>query len=174
MARVQRTVADVETWALVVNFLPAEIVRAGSFAAEDLEAGYLVTMDAAAAEAVDLLLADLPGLRRRALVAHAADLRWRREVAGLAVAGIPVATDDRSKLMITGARLAALDNPGWTTIWHGADGGSYQLDATAILAISSAVEAHVNACFERFAEVKGLIEAGTVTSRAQVEAEMAA
>lgn len=104
------------------------------------------------------------------LVAHAADRRWQKEVGGIIVAGIPVATDDRSKLMITGARLAAMADPAWTTVWHGSDGGTYPLNVAAMVAISDAVQAHVNGTFETFASVKAAIEAGTVTDKAGVDA----
>lgn len=104
------------------------------------------------------------------LVDFAADLRWRREVGGITVAGIPVATDDRAKMMIIGARVAAQVVPGWSTVWHGTDGNSYPLDAAAMIAISDAVQAHVNAGFATFAAVKEQIAAGTITTVEQVEA----
>ena len=108
------------------------------------------------------------------LVTHAADRRWQKEVGGIVVDGIPVATDDRAKLMITGARVAAMADPAWTTTWHGTDGNSYPVDAAAMVAISDAVQAHVNATFATFATVKAAIEAGAITTAAQVDAAFAA
>lgn len=107
------------------------------------------------------------------LLAYAADARWRREVGGITVSGVPIATDDRSKVMIVGARVAAEADPGWSTIWHGADGQIYPINAAAIIAISAAVEAHVNSGFATFAEVKADIEAGTITTRAEIDAAFA-
>lgn len=104
------------------------------------------------------------------LLTHAADQRWRREVGGITVAGVPVATDDRSKLMIAGARLAAMADPQWTTPWHGSDGGIYPLDAAAIVVISDAVSGHVQESFAIFAGVKTDIEAGTIASFAEIDA----
>lgn len=104
------------------------------------------------------------------LVAYAADARWRKEGGGIVVAGIPVATDDRAKLMITGARVAAMADPAWTTTWHGTDGNSYPVDAAAMVAISDAVQAHVNATFATFAAVKAAIDAGEITTADQVDA----
>lgn len=104
------------------------------------------------------------------LVAYAADRRWQREVGGITVSAIPIATDDRSKLMIAGARLAAMADPEWTTPWHGADGGIYPLDAAAIVAISDAVSAHVQATFTAFATVKAAIASGTITTTAEIDA----
>lgn len=36
--------------------------------------------------------------------AKATDLRWQKETAGIVIAGVPVATDDRSKTLILGKR----------------------------------------------------------------------
>lgn len=108
------------------------------------------------------------------LVAYAADLRWQREVGGIVVEGVPVATDDRSKVMIVGARVAAEANPDWSTTWHGADGQVYPIDAPAMIAISTIVEAHVNSGFATFAQVKADIEAGALTTRQQVADAFAA
>jgi len=108
------------------------------------------------------------------LLAYAADARWRLETGGITVAGVPVLTDDRSKLMIAGARLAAMADPAWTTPWHGADGGIYPLDAAAIVAISDAVSAHVQASFSTFATVKAAIASGAITTTAEIEAAFAA
>lgn len=104
------------------------------------------------------------------LIAHAADLRWRKETGGVTLGGIPVATDDRSKVMIIGARVAAQSDPEWTTVWHGADGSAYPLNAAAMVAISSAVEAHVNSTFATFAIVKSDIESGKITTTAEIDA----
>ncbi|MGF7053998.1 hypothetical protein GGC47_003186 [Bosea sp. OAE752] len=103
------------------------------------------------------------------LIAYAADRRWRNEVRGISVAGIPVATDDRAKLMITGARVAAMADPSWSTTWHGADGNTYPVDAAAIIAISDQVQQHVNTGFTTFAAVKAEIDAGTITTTDQID-----
>ncbi|AZO77702.1 MULTISPECIES: DUF4376 domain-containing protein [unclassified Bosea (in: a-proteobacteria)] len=107
------------------------------------------------------------------LVAYAADRRWSKEVGGLTVAGVPIATDDRSKVMIIGARVAAEADAGWSTTWHGADGGTYPVDAAAMLVISDAIQAHVNQSFATFAAVKADIEAGEITTAAEVDAAFA-
>lgn len=108
------------------------------------------------------------------LVAYAADRRWRKETGGITLAGIPIATDDRSKLMIMGSRLSAQADAEWSTVWIGADGNAYPIDAATIVQISDAVAAHVNACFAIFVELKAAIEGGTVTTTSQVDAAFAA
>lgn len=103
------------------------------------------------------------------LIAYAASKRWDAENGGTLVGGIPVATDDRSKIMIMGARVAAAANSDWETVWHGADGQTYPLNAAQMIAISDAVEAHVNATFATFASVKADIEAGKITKTAKID-----
>jgi len=107
------------------------------------------------------------------LLAYAGDMRWRRETGGITVAGVAIATDDRSKAMIVGARVAAEANGDWSTNWHGADGQIYPIDSVTMIAISAAVEAHVNSGFATFAAVKADIEAGTITTRAEIDAAFA-
>lgn len=107
------------------------------------------------------------------LVAYAADMRWQKEIGGIIVAGVPIATDDRSKLMITGARVAAMADPNWSTIWHGADGNTYPIDAAAMVMISDEVQAHVNATFQTFAAVKAAIDAEAITTTAEIDAAFA-
>lgn len=135
----------------------------------DILTGYKVS------PAIDLAgyQAALVALRKAGLISYASSARWQREVGGIVVAGVPVATDDRSKTMIIGARVAAMADPAWSTIWRGADGDTYPVDAAAMVAISDAVQAHVNAGFATFATVKTAIEAGEVTTREQVAAAFA-
>lgn len=130
----------------------------------DVTQGWVVDGD-------DMIAPLAPTVTQDQLLAYAADRRWRREVGGILVGTVPVATDDRSKIMIMGARVAAATSPEWETVWHGADGLTYPLNAAAMIAISNAVEAHVNATFATFAAVKVDIEAGTITTLAAIDAE---
>ncbi|MBA8851177.1 hypothetical protein FHW20_002112 [Ochrobactrum intermedium] len=109
---------------------------------------------------------------KAALVAHVAQKRWEKEVGGIEINGLTVATDDRSKMMISGARLAAEADPGFTTRWK--SGGVFvTIDAPAVIAISNAVLAHVSACFALEAQVQADIEAGTITTVEQIDAAFA-
>jgi hypothetical protein len=108
------------------------------------------------------------------LLAYAKEARWRKEVGGINVGGVPIATDDRSKLMITGARIKADSNAQWSTEWAGADGLTYTVTAPLMIAISDAVSDHVDHCFAVYATVKSAIEAGTITTNAQIDAAFAA
>lgn len=132
----------------------------------------LTTQQRAAIEAV--VAAHNPTIvGKPALVAYAADKRWQTEVGGIVIGGVPVSTDDRSKIMIMGARVAAAADAGWATVWHGADGQTYPLNATQMVAISNAVEAHVNATFATFASVKADIDEGDITTLAEIDAAFA-
>lgn len=107
------------------------------------------------------------------LSAHAAQSRWEKETGGFTLNGMHIATDDRSKIMISGARVAAEADPNFTTQWKGADGAFVTLDAAMIMAISNAVSTHVSNCFALEAQVLAQIEAGTITTAAEIDAVFA-
>lgn len=101
---------------------------------------------------------------------HAAQQRWKKEVGGIKLNGLVIHADDRSKIMISGARVAAEANPNFTTQWKGADGSFVTLNAVMIVAISNAVSNHVSNCFALEAQVISQIEAGTITTTTEIDA----
>lgn len=106
------------------------------------------------------------------LIQRAAAKRYEKEVSGIAVGGLTVATDDRSKIMIIGARMAAVADPSWTTAWAtGAQ--SVTVDAPTIIAISNSVQAHVNACFSAYKTAVEGINSGAIVTFEAVDAEFA-
>lgn len=115
-----------------------------------------------------------PAALRATLAAYAVRRRWEIETGGIAYGGVLVATDDRSKLMLTGARLKATSDPAFETTWYGPDGTETIVDAGLIVAISDAVLAHVDACFVVYGQIAAAIDAGTIASEAQIEAAFAA
>lgn len=117
---------------------------------------------------------DLTAARKNNLMAYAASKRYAVEVGGITVSGVPISTDDRSKQMIMGARIAADADSSFTTGWVGEDGNIYPLTAAQVIGISNAVLAHVQTCFATFATVSAAITAGTITSTAQVDTAFAA
>jgi hypothetical protein len=102
---------------------------------------------------------------------YAATKRLAKETAGITVSGVPIATDDRAKIMIIGARVAAAADPDWSTPWAAADGKTYPINAPTMIAIADAVQAHVNACFTTYANVVAAIAAGTITTKEQIDAK---
>lgn len=110
------------------------------------------------------------------LAAYAKDARDAKENGGITVQGVPIATDDRSKLLVAGARMRAQDNPTGTEMWSAADGKEYPLPSAAIVLISQAIGAHVSACFACYAATKAALAATppTITDQAGVDAAFAA
>lgn len=87
-----------------------------------------------------------------------AAVRYEIEVSGVNVGTQVIATDDRSKAMVTGAALKAMQDSEYSCRWKGV-GGFVELTAPQILAIADAVRAHVQSCFDREAELLQLIDA---------------
>ena len=79
---------------------------------------------------------------------------------GMTVSGVPVHTDDQSQSRIMGAALAATIDPDTTVKWKASDGGFVMLDAPSIIAVAQAIRAHVQACFDREAELLTSLDAG--------------
>jgi hypothetical protein len=94
------------------------------------------------------ILAELAGAKE-AKLAELAEARWNEEVGGLAVNGVTVLTDDRSKALLTGAVDKARNDPKFTTTWKSSGGIWVTLDAKTIIAIGEAVSAHVQSCFSK-------------------------
>lgn len=107
------------------------------------------------------------------LAAYAAQCRWQKETGGIVVGGMPIATDDRSKMMITGARLKADADAGFTTQWKAGAAVFVTIDAATIIAISDAVLAHVSACFAIEASVISDIGTGAITTTVEIDAAFA-
>lgn len=91
-----------------------------------------------------------------------ASRRYQAEVAGITLAGMHINTDDRSKLLINGAALDATIDPEYVMQWKMAN-GFVELTAGQVIGIARAVRAHVQACFDREAELLAALEAGTLT-----------
>jgi len=107
------------------------------------------------------------------LIAYAANRRWEKEVGGITVNGLQVATDDRSKMMISGARVAAEADPNFVTQWKAANGSFVTIDAAAVITISDMMLAHVSNCFAIEAQVLAEIDAGTISTVEQIDAAFA-
>ncbi|MCA1242938.1 DUF4376 domain-containing protein [Stappia stellulata] len=111
------------------------------------------------------------------LNAHLSAIRRTHETGGVSVTigpdVIEVATDHEGKTNLLGARVAAQEVPGFTTDWS-AINGIFPLDAAGIIALSDAVLAHINGAFVAQAAVIADIDAGTLTTPAEVEAAFAA
>ena len=88
--------------------------------------------------------------------------RYEAEIAGITINGLPINTDDRSKLLINGAALEATIDPAYVMQWKTPD-GFVELSGAQVIGIARAIRAHVQACFDREAELLAALEAGTLT-----------
>jgi len=108
------------------------------------------------------------------LKAYAAFVRYAKEIGGMEVGGVHVATDETSQAKLTGAYLKASRDATFTTDWKGTDGTFTSLDADSIIALGDAVLAHVAACFAAEKMVAAEIDTGSITTVTQVDAAFAA
>lgn len=86
--------------------------------------------------------------------------RWAAETAGTVVGGKPQDTGRDSQALITGAAVSAMLDPNYSVRWKTA-GGFVDMDAGQIIALATAVRAHVQACFNREADLLAALDAGT-------------
>lgn len=87
-------------------------------------------------------------------------IRLRRDRAiatGICVAGIPVPTDEKTQGRIMGAAVAAMLDPAYEVLWKADDGVFVRLSSSEVIGIASQVRAHVQACFDREAELRQAI-----------------
>lgn len=107
-------------------------------------------------------IAEHEAARRAEMAQQIADRRWQAEVAGITVNGMAVATDRDSQALITGAALAAMRDPAYVCRWKTAT-GFVELNAEQLTAVADTVRAHVQACFDREAELLEALAEGTLT-----------
>lgn len=103
------------------------------------------------------------------LTAYAANKRFAVETGGIAINGQTIDTSRDSQSMITGAYAYSQANPE-EMIQFKAASGWVTLDAATLAAIATAVGAHVQSCFAVEATVAVEIEAGTITTTAEIDA----
>ena len=125
--------------------------------------------DAASQSIIEVELPPVPPPTEAELLAYAADKRWRVETGGIVVSGVPIATDDRSKTMIMGARLKADSDPAYVARWKNAAGEFVDIDAVTIIAVSDAVASHVDACFVAESLVAAEVLAGEINDFANID-----
>lgn len=92
-----------------------------------------------------------------------AERRWKAETGGIVLGGMPVDTDDRSKLLINGAALRASRDSSYTLHWKTVE-GFIDLPADQVLIMADAVSDHVQACFTRESELQAAVVDGSITN----------
>lgn len=101
------------------------------------------------------------------LKSYAAQKRWQVETSGVPFSGAVVPTDDRAKALLTGA-AAAMTSTETTKVKLGR--AFVDMTGTQVKALRDAVVDHVQACFQAEADVVAAIDAGAITTTAQVDA----
>lgn len=113
------------------------------------------------------------------LKAYSALKRRAREYGGASVTvgetSIPVYTDTVSQSKMTGASVAAMlalqNGQPYALNWKGSDGVFYPLDALEVIGLALGVSAFVQSGFDTEAAVIASIEAETITTTEQIDAE---
>lgn len=104
----------------------------------------------------------IPAPTAEELKAMIAARRFEAETAGITLYGSAIDTGRDSQALITGAAMAAMLDPNYSCQWKTA-GGFIELTAPQLLAIATAMRAHVQACFDREAQLLAALEAGSFT-----------
>ncbi|WP_278439602.1 DUF4376 domain-containing protein [Pseudomonas oryzihabitans] len=89
--------------------------------------------------------------------------RYKAQIAGTTLDGMPVDTSTDSQALITGAALAAVLDSNYVCRWKMADGTRVELDAKMIIAVASAVRDHIQACYDREDELLTAVADGSFT-----------
>ena len=80
--------------------------------------------------------------------------------AGVTVRGMKFHTDDFSQQRIYGAAVAVMRDPSLIIKWKTVGGAFVPLDSEELLTVADAVRAHVQACYDREAELLAELDAG--------------
>lgn len=121
-------------------------------------------------EAVGTRTWEQPALSASDLKAYAADLRWLKETSGVVVGGIPIPTDDRAKVLLLGAAMSMTDEQ---TAQYVVGSVSITLTGAQFKGLYAGLVAHVQECFATQTAVLTEIDAGTITTRAEIDAAFA-
>ena len=91
-----------------------------------------------------------------------ASRRYDAETAGIDLNGMHIDTGRDSQALITGATVQAMLDPNYSLRWKTV-AGFVDLTAEQIIGVATAARAHVQACFNREAELLEALAAGTFT-----------
>jgi hypothetical protein len=109
------------------------------------------------------------------LAHYAANSRFNAEVGGYTVMGFNFPTDRDTQAKLTAAAVMAQVVPTATFSWKLADGTfTGSLSASQMIQIAAAIGGHVNALFGAEDTIDKAIVSGTISTRAQVDAAIAA
>lgn len=105
-------------------------------------------------------IAEHEAARRAEVAQQIAARRYDAETAGITVNGLQIDTGRDSQALITGATVQAMLDPASSLRWK-TPAGFVDLTAEQIIGVATAARAHVQACFDREAELLEALAAGT-------------
>lgn len=106
---------------------------------------------------------DAQEMERGRQAALIAEERFRREGVGVVVDGLLIDTTRDSQSLIANMAVSALLDAAYRCNFK-TSAGFVEVSAAQILAISSAVRSHVQACFDREKDLLGFVQAGTYST----------
>jgi hypothetical protein len=128
----------------------------------------------AAITAASVTIAPFPAIDpKTVLLSYSASARFNKETGGATYNGIAVATDRDTQAKVTGAAVYLGVNSSATFQWKLPNGTFTLLNGTQVMAMATAIAAHVQACFAAEATLAGQISTGTVTTTAQIDSAFA-
>ena len=109
------------------------------------------------------------------LKAHAATRRWEKEQGGITLPGnVKVATDTPAQVKIAELRRRVAAREVAVPFSFKAASGWTDLTENAIIAVDKAVAAHIQACYATERQISDAIDAGTITTTAEIDAAFTA
>ena len=108
--------------------------------------------------------------RKDVLKAYLANARWLREESGITVGGVPIATDRASQAMITGVVTYLNEETSVQSIEFKTPAGFATIGRNDMINVAKAIAAHVQACFAVERLVSAQIDAGAISTTAQIDA----
>lgn len=102
---------------------------------------------------------------------HLADYRWQKETGGITISGLPIRTDDRSKMLLAAIQqeIATTNDPTHTRQTK-TTAGFVSLSDAQLSALYLAVISHVQKCFDCEQSLISSIDSSTLTTTQEVEA----
>ena len=103
------------------------------------------------------------------LAAYAGDVRWQAEITGVS-GGTAYRTDRVSRALLNTTLSYLRANTAVTVQWKALDGTFTTLDAAGMETFNNDVNTHVELCYETERGCKADIDAGTITTLAEIDA----
>ncbi len=108
-----------------------------------------------------------PEAAKARLLVYAANKRWEIETGGMVFGGMSIPTNDRAKLLLMGAADTMTNEQ---TAMFVVDGTAVQLTGAQFKAIYAEIVRRIQVLFGIQADIIGLINDGTYTTTAQIDA----